>query len=139
MNLVRHFLITFVMTVIFFVLTQNFSPVNFWIIMISSLAIDIDHLFYDLPEKRNSVINILKYWWRMADEYKGRFYLFHTIDTLVIVFLLYAYVDKIFFYIFLGFFFHIMQDSITNTRATKSLKWLKNYSIFTYVIGKKGE
>lgn len=139
MNLVRHFLISFIMIVIFFTLVDNFTLLKFSVMIVSSLLIDIDHLFYDLPEKRNSLGEILRYWWKMADEYKGKFYLFHTIDTLVILFLLYLYVDKIFIYVFFGFFFHITQDSITNTRSTKSLRWLKNYSIFTYVISRKGE
>lgn len=139
MNLVRHFLISFIMLIIFFAGTGNFSSMNFLVAIISSMAIDIDHLFYDLPEKRSSLRAILRYWWDTADKYKGRFYLFHTVDSLVIIFLLYLYVDKIFFYVFLGFFFHITQDSITNTRATRSFLWLKNYSIFTYVISRKGE
>ncbi len=139
MNLVRHFLITYIMVVIFFTVMDSFSFMKFFVMIMSALLIDVDHLFYDLPEKRNSIREILAYWWKMADEYKGKFYLFHTVDTLVIVFLLYLYVDKIFLYVFLGFFFHITQDSITNTRITKSFLWLKNYSIFSYVISKKGE
>ena len=139
MNLVRHFLITYIMVVIFFTIMGGFSFLKFSLMILSALLIDVDHLFYDLPEKRDSVREILSYWWKMADEYKGKFYLFHTVDTLVIVFFLYLYVDKIFLYVFLGFFFHITQDSITNTRTTKSFLWLKNYSIFSYVISRKGE
>jgi|GEM_PF-3522065 hypothetical protein len=139
MNLVRHFLITYIMVVIFFTIMDSFSFVKFFVMILSALLIDVDHLFYDLPEKRDSVREILAYWWKMADEYKGKFYLFHTVDTLVIVFFLYLYVDTMFLYVFLGFFFHIAQDSITNTRATKSFLWLKNYSIFSYVISRKGE
>lgn len=139
MNLVRHFLLSFIMTVLLFSIIGGFTPLKFAIIILFSLLIDIDHLFYDLPEKRDSLREILMYWWEMADKYKGRFYLFHTVDTMVILFLLYLYVNPIFLYIFIGFFFHIIQDSITNTLSTRSLLWLKNYSIFTYVISRKGE
>jgi hypothetical protein len=127
------------MTVILFAIRGDFSMLSFSVIILSSLVIDIDHLFYDLPEKRDSLREIMSYWWDMADKYKGRFYLFHTVDALLVTFFLGMYIHPFFMYVFTGFFFHIIQDSITNTQAIRSLKWLKNYSIITYIIAKKGE
>lgn len=99
------------------------------IIIISGIIIDIDHIFNEIwkgtlknPKK------VIKYWASIPNKYTGEFYLFHSYEFILIIFFL-SKINTIFYFIFLGLIFHFIADAITNINATKSMKWLKDYSV----------
>jgi hypothetical protein len=94
------------------------------IIFLSSILIDVDHVLYYFIKKKS--LNFYKaYNWYMkrviqfnqlSREQKKKiysgFYLFHGIEWLIILFLLGVYINHFFIFIFIGFSFHFILDTI---------------------------
>lgn len=130
MNVIAHVLINLTLGSLFlFVSGRPIFSNELVIIVISGVLIDIDHIFNEIwkgtiknPKK------IIKYLTSIADLHTGELYFFHSYEFLLLIAYL-SFYQNIFFYVLIGLVFHFMADAITNTRATKSLNWLKEYSV----------
>ncbi len=94
------------------------------IIFLSSILIDVDHVFYYFFRK-GKLNPVESYNWYMKRKihfnlipkeqrkkiYSG-FYLFHGVEWLIILFLLSNFINPFFLFIFLGFSFHFLLDLI---------------------------
>jgi len=131
------------------VLIFNIS-INFGIIIfLASLLIDIDHYFtYVYRKKDLNIFRTYQYW--IAEEKKWRaltkkqksktklaHFLFHGIESLIILLFLSQY-SNIFFYIFLGFTFHLFLDYILIIQKKDPLS-IKFSQILLYFKNKKLE
>jgi len=122
-----HFLLS--LSLIFLILSL-FPSIKFFyllIILVSSVLLDIDHLFYYLyKNKKNLTINSFKeaYKWYKKDskffeklprskikKYYFGFYIFHSIEFIIFTFIL-SFFNKFFLFLFIGLFFHYLIDLI---------------------------
>lgn len=119
------------------------------IIFLSSVFIDIDHYFYYiLKEKDFSLIRAYK-WFLMKrvewlnlpkkerKKHKKGFLIFHGIEPLILVFIL-SKIFPIFFFIFIGFLMHMIEDLIEDVpiNAAKQ-KFFLTYAIYSYYTSKR--
>jgi hypothetical protein len=117
-----HFIVgTFFVIILHFIFPQ-ITLLNLLIILFSSVLIDVDHYFYYIFIKRD--FNLIKaYKWFKEGVRKTRrlplkerkkmytgFYMFHGIEPLIVLFLLGISVSQFFFFVFLGFSFHLLLD-----------------------------
>jgi len=112
--------------ILFFILIYffDFSLFNGIIVMLSSVLIDIDHYLYYLYKKRDlSLKNAYEYFIKkkkklneLSKEERKKFYsafcFLHGIEILLILFLLGFFLSSFFYYILLGFSFHLICDYI---------------------------
>ncbi len=105
-------------------LFPQISFFNLSIIFLSSFLIDVDHVFYYFL-KTGDINPVRVYRWYMKkwkrfhkipreqrkNIYSG-FYLFHGIEVLMILFLLGFYISPLFSFIFIGFSFHLLVDTV---------------------------
>lgn len=99
---------------------------GFGVIFLSSVFIDIDHYLYFIFKKKdinlmnsyNWFIKKRKEFFSVSREQRNKtipmLFVFHGIEVLLIVFVL-SFFSRIFFFIFLGFSFHLLVDSIIQT------------------------
>ena len=92
------------------------------IFLASTFLIDVDHYIYYVLVKKNWSLPKAYRWYRIKRSYwlnlsrpeknkhRGVILLFHGIEVLAIVFILGIFVHHWFFYIFLGFLFHLFLD-----------------------------
>jgi hypothetical protein len=117
-----HFLIGFLFITLLHFIFPQITFLNLLIILFSSVLIDVDHYFYYIFIKKD--FNLIKaYNWFKEGVRKTRrlplkerkkmytgFYMFHGIEPLIILFLLGISVSQFFFFVFLGFSFHLLLD-----------------------------
>jgi len=117
-----HILFGFFFIAVLFFFFPQISLIGLVIIFLSSILIDVDHVFYYFLKKGN-LVPLNAYNWYMKRRmqfnllsreqkkkiYSG-FYIFHGIELLIILFLLGNYFYNVFFFIFLGFSFHFIID-----------------------------
>jgi len=152
----------FLFGIIFVIVLHFFFPqISFFglsIIFLSSFLIDVDHVFYYFLKE--GILNPFKaYTWAIKrthafhklsrsqrKKFYSGFFLFHGIEWLIILFLLGTYVSRFFIFIFVGFSFHFIIDTIYeiydkgtvdkislfwNFYRFKKLKNMQKYSINT--------
>lgn len=127
MNLKGHLLLALVFLP-FFPILEN----GVFIAMVSSLLIDIDHV-YILIVERNFSWKRIRYLLLHIDEiyrenregaFKNVVYVFHTVEFMVILLLL-APEYSVLWYVLLGFMFHIVTDVIHHAKTGMPvLRWL---------------
>lgn len=125
------------------------NPIYVTIIFFSSVFIDIDHYFYYvLKEKDFSVIKAYKWflmkrkiWLKLSKQERKKhekgFLIFHGIEPLILVFIL-SKIFPIFFFIFIGFLMHMIEDLIEDVpiNAAKQ-KFFLTYAIYSYYTSKR--
>jgi len=107
---------SFIFCLFFLVILQYGSISPYIIIFLSSILIDIDHYLLYAYRKKN--LSLVKAWkWhiflhnnpREAQKQIPFLHLFHTIEFLVLIFIL-SFFYKVFLWIFIGFIFHTFLD-----------------------------
>ena len=141
-----HFLFGFVFALILYLV---FHP-NFFslaIIFLSSILIDVDHyLYYIFNKKSLSLRKTYKFfteseikWFDMPikerEKYKRITFYFHGIEFFLPLFLL-ALLSNLFFWIFLGCFFHLFIDLIEFSFYNEPF-YSKTSQIYVYITNKK--
>ena len=95
--------------------------IGFWIIVLSSFLIDVDHYFFYAWKKRDLNLKNAYEWFdekvknmrhfprSEKKKYKYEIMIFHGIEFWILLFLL-AYFSNFFFLIFMGVIFHMILD-----------------------------
>lgn len=117
------------------------NPLYVLIIFLSSVLIDVDHYLYYIFEKKRFSLKSAYNWYlierqkfhdlSLKERKKHRYFIFifHGLESLIILFLLSLYVP-IFFFIFIGFSIHLIEDSIIAAK----FKFLKRKLFLSYAI-----
>jgi hypothetical protein len=117
-----HIFLGFILSLILFLIFPSMTLVGAGIIFLSSFLIDVDHyIYYVLKEGKISLKVALNHFFegrkrlsKMTPEKRRGFYsgfcFLHGIEILVILFILGMFVSSYFFFILIGFAFHIILD-----------------------------
>ena len=122
MNPRTHVIFGIALAAILFVTIPEISLIQLGIIVASSVLIDIDHYFYYVYKKKR--LNPIKaYRWYVGNrkkccsipkEHKGKIhfgtFFLHGIEILIILLLLGFFVSNVFYFILIGFIFHLLLD-----------------------------
>lgn len=122
----HHIIFGFIFSVILFLLFPQIEWVGFLLIFSSSILIDVDHYLYYVYKKKDlNLINAHK--WFIEHEKKffflsrkeradfySAFSFLHGIEILLFLLLLSIF-SKYFFFIFIGFAFHLLLDIVDQT------------------------
>lgn len=124
MNLSAHILFGFVFAIFLYLIFPQIGLLESSIIFLSSILIDIDHYLYYLYKKRDYSLkkaylffidNQKKFLMlprTEREEYRGILVIFHGIEILMVLILFGIFASSLFFYIFVGFAFHLLLDVI---------------------------
>ena len=105
---IQHFFLSIIFILVLFFLFPQISILGLLIILFSAVLIDIDHyLYYIWAKKDLSLRNAYK--WH-ANHMKYVFCFLHGFEVLVILYLLGVYLSNYFFFILIGFSFHLFLD-----------------------------
>ena len=119
-----HILLGFFFALFLFFIFPKIEVVGFLIIFLSSFLIDIDHYLYYVFKKRDlSLRKAYKWhirkrekWYKLSREQRNKtylgFYIFHGLEISILLFLLGLFVHILFYFIFLGHFFHLFLDLV---------------------------
>jgi hypothetical protein len=117
-----HILLGFLFSVILFLFFQEVTLVGAGIIFLSSFLIDVDHyIYYALKERDMNPRDAINYFMekrkkliKMNIEQRKRFYsgfcFLHGIEILLLLFVLGIFLSKYFFFVLIGFAFHLFLD-----------------------------
>lgn len=122
MRPLTHLILGIFLAVTIFVVYPSVNVLGLAIIVLSSVLIDIDHYFYYIYKRKN--INPIKaYKWyttnrkkccSLAKEQKAQVhfgtYCLHGIEILIILLLLGFFASNLFYFILIGFTFHLLLD-----------------------------
>lgn len=140
-----HIVLGFVFAILVWFMFPSTGILGVLIIFISSFLIDFDHyLGYVIRKKDFSPIrayvwnlSITKKAFSMPRKEKDKFYtfvcFFHGVEILVILLILGNFVSKYFFFVFIGFSFHLALDAIHSYVYDYRLdKMLLTYDYFKF-------
>ncbi|MBN1501927.1 hypothetical protein JW930_00145 [Candidatus Woesearchaeota archaeon] len=137
-NMISHLLMIFMLVIIS---SNFFNPTNFdfFLLFLGGWLIDIDHVLYHLITEKN----LSKKEFRKIHTYLHkfnipRFYLFHTIEFLLLLLFINRYYLNISYFI-VGYVSHLVLDSIGYIMYYKNLKWIRHWTIFYYLAGIKNK
>jgi acyl-coenzyme A synthetase/AMP-(fatty) acid ligase len=133
-----HVLINLVLSLILLIFI---NPVYTLIFFLSSVLIDLDHYLYYIYEKKDFSLKKAYSWHKLTRErfhnlskeekkkHKYFVLIFHGFEILVIMLAL-SKVYPVLFFVFLGFFVHLTEDSIIATK----FNYLERKLFLTYAI-----
>lgn len=123
-----HLFLGFFFALTLFLVFPEIEIAGFVIIFFSTFLMDLDHYIYYVFKKRDlSLKNAYKWFCKrqkkihslsreQRNKVKGIFCLFHGVEVLVILFFLGFFISKYFFYVLIGFTFHLLLDIIHQKR-----------------------
>jgi len=135
----KHFILGLLFAIFLYFIFPQIGLIEFTIIFLSSFLIDIDHYLYYVYKKKDFSLKNSYQWfmkrrekflslpWKQRNNFNINLSILHGIEVLVILFLL-SFIHKYFLFVFVGFAFHLLLDSIDQTtywdRISKvSLVW----------------
>ncbi len=118
----KHLFFGLILALILFLIFPQIGLIGFFIIIVSTVLIDIDHYLYYVYKKKD--LNLKKaYLWffenckkycSLSKEQKNKYYtgfcFLHGIEILIILFFLGRFFSVYFYYILIGFSFHLFLD-----------------------------
>lgn len=119
----QHFILGIIFSSIVLLLFPQIGFLGFLLILASTLLIDVDHyLYYVFKKKDLSLRNAHRWFFKMKNKFfslskeqqkkvYGGIYFLHGIEILIIIIFL-STLSKYFWYVFLGFSFHLILDII---------------------------
>lgn len=119
----KHLILGAIFSIILFILFPKIGFLGFFLILFSSVLIDVDHYIYYIYKKRDFNISNsykwyskpIKKWNNLSQEKRKEFYsgifLFHGLEIIIILLFLIFYFN-FFIYILIGFLFHQILDFI---------------------------
>ncbi len=143
----EHLVLGIVLGLLIFLYFPSFGLLNISIIVLSSVLIDVDHYLYYVYKKNDKSV-IRAYRWYMVTHRKcktlskeqkkkihfGTFFL-HGIEVLIILLVLGFFVSDIFYFILLGFTFHLLVD--LSVEIVLHDDFSKVSIIYTFLRGRK--
>ena len=134
----QHFILNLIISLILLLFIE---PIYVLIIFLSSILIDMDHYLYYVFKKKRFSLKSSYNWYlierkrfydlSLKEKKKHRYFIFifHGLESLTILLLLSLYVPILFF-IALGFFIHLIEDSIVALK----FKYLKRKLFLSYAV-----
>ncbi len=122
----KHFIFGLIFAAFLYFIFPQVGLIEFSIIIFSTVLIDVDHYLYYVYKKKDlSLKNSYKWFmkrrkkffsisWKQRNAFKISFSFLHGIEVLAILFLL-SFIHKYFLFVFTGFAFHLLLDSIEQT------------------------
>lgn len=120
----QHLILGFVFSLFLLIIFPSIGLFSALIIVLSSVLIDVDHYLYYVFVKKNWSLPKAYRWFREKHSYwvklsreernkhKGCFVFLHGTEILGILFFLGFFVNSLFYYILIGFAFHLFLDII---------------------------
>lgn len=138
MNAKQHTLISLLFGVIILKLTHTLSLTALFFVLLANL-LDIDHIFrYWHDRVRHRYKN---YWKHMHIHYttkNQRFLIFHTLEFVILLGFL-SRLHPLIYYIFIGWFIHIMSDFFVYCKHHRSVEkafpWLASWHVVEFFKG----
>lgn len=141
----KHFLFGLVFAGFLYLIFPSIKLTGLVIVSLSSFLIDADHYIYYLYKKKDFNLRNSYRWfmkrrkrflslpWKQRNFFPTPLYLLHGIEVLLIFFLFGVFLSKYFLFVFTGFAFHLLLDSIIQTtywdRISK-VSLVNDYSMF---------
>jgi len=123
----KHFIFGLIFAGFLYFIFPQIGLMGFSIIIFSTFLIDVDHYLYYVFKKKNfNLKNAYKWFiehkkellslpWKQRNKFKTGFCFLHGIEVLFILLILWIFVSKYFLFVFVGFAFHLLLDSIYQT------------------------
>ena len=124
MRPITHLILGIALALVIFLVYPSIGIISLTIIVLSSVLIDIDHYIYYIFKKKK-INPIIAYRWyvcnrkkccSMTKEQKEKVHLgtcfLHGIEILIILSILGNFVSPIFYFILIGFTFHLVSDLV---------------------------
>lgn len=127
MHPTQHLIFGIIFSSLILFLFPQIGLTGFLIILSSTVLIDVDHYLYYVYKKKDfSLRNAYKWFienkkkllslpWKQRNKFQTGFYFLHGIEVLLILLILWIFVSKYFLFVFAGFAFHLLLDSIDQT------------------------
>jgi len=127
MNTIWHFVISFI-------LVLPFGWKTALIVALGSILIDIDHLYLPISLRKTSKKQVIKLWRQETKHHRPHFFLFHTIEFIILFLITSYFINYYLFLIAIGFFLHLVEDIVCYILYYKSLKpWANYLSLIAYL------
>jgi len=122
----KHFFFGLIFAGFLYFLFPQVRWIEFLIIIFSTFLIDVDHYLYYVYKKKDlSLRNAYKWFmkrrakllsmpWKQRNKFQTGFCFLHGVEVLFLLFLL-SFIHRYFLFIFVGFAFHLLLDSIDQT------------------------
>ncbi len=120
----QHLFFGLIFVLILFFIFPQIGWIEFFIIIASTILIDFDHYVYYVYKKKNLNLKKAYYWFfenckkycSLSREQKNKYYtgfcFLHGVEILVILFFLGKFFSVYFYYILIGFSFHLFLDIV---------------------------
>ncbi|MFA4960874.1 MAG: hypothetical protein WC548_04400 [Candidatus Pacearchaeota archaeon] len=133
MHIIIHAIINFI-----FGLILNLNRLEIFALVIGGIIIDIDHIVYMVSRKIYTPKEMLKFHIQESKIMRPHFYFMHFIEPILLLMIIFYFVNILMFYFFLGFLFHWIFDAISYIYFYKSSwPWIKYYSLTKLLINYK--
>lgn len=121
---IKHLIFGTMFSAICLILFPKIGFIGFFIIILSTVLIDVDHYIYFIYKKKdlnlkhayNWVIETGKKFYSLPKTERDKFYLgiyfLHGVEILCVLFILGIFISEYFLFIFIGFLFHLFLDVI---------------------------
>ena len=122
----QHIIFGLIFAGFLYLIFPKIGLLGFLIIFLSSFLIDVDHYLYYVYKKKDLSLKYAHSWFikkkkkfldltrkKRNKVYCGVYFL-HGIEVLIVLFLLTSF-SKYFFFVFMGFAFHLLLDSVDQT------------------------
>jgi len=122
----KHFIFGLLFAGVLYFIFPQITLMGFLIIIFSTFLIDVDHYLYYVYKKKDLGLKNSYNWfmkrrerflalpWKQRNKFQTGVCCLHGIEILIILFLL-SFVHKYFLFVFIGFAFHLLLDSIDQT------------------------
>ena len=130
---IKHLIFGTIFSTIFLLIFPQIGFLGFFIIILSTVLIDLDHYLYYVYKKKdwniknayNWVLETGKKFYSLSKIERDKFYmgiyLLHGVEILCILFTLGIFISKYFLFIFIGFSFHLFLDVIYQIMRKKRI------------------
>lgn len=133
MKPIKHLLLGILFTLILYFIFPQIGLIEFVLVLLSTVLIDFDHFTYYLYKKKDWNLKKAFNWYlkdskrylslsrKQRDKYYTGFCFLHGIEILIALFLLGSFVSFYFYYILIGFSFHLFLDLIDQIILNKRI------------------
>ena len=129
---IQHLILGFLFSLLCFLLFPQIELIGFSLILLSTILIDVDHYLYYVYKKKNwNLKNAYNWFIKTTNKFlclpkkqRNNFYIgfcfLHGIEILLIL-LLFTIFSRYFFFIFIGFSFHLLFDIVYSTTSIERI------------------
>jgi len=122
----KHFIFGLIFAAFLYFIFPQVGLIEFSIIIFSTVLIDVDHYLYYVYKTKNFSLRNASRWfmkrrrksfslsWKKRNDLKTDFFFLHGVEVLFLLILL-SFIHKYFLFVFVGFAFHLLLDSIDQT------------------------